>query len=280
MRGINIPPFPRKFENPNLENLFRARLSTTVVMWPDQALPLLCYMCFPNDEAARDDFLRTLWSWQDAVEPPAPLKRLGRIQFDWLRVADIFHLYCDLTGGRHQERRGGPSIGKAITLSSAKAKNWGTGESKLWELWAAYKDVAHLVTAASLICAEVDRRYRLNLLPHLALDPEQIIPFQMTMLMPDLVLAVAMDFQRVGLAIGVGDKIKSVIDPDTLWRIPTDIDLNIVLVPLPFRKLPRQDLVVLNNRLAGNRGRANRKPEQSATATSPFVTSTGPEGNE
>jgi hypothetical protein len=134
------------------------------------------------------------------------------------------------------------------------------------------------VTAASLVCAEVRHRYDLKLLPQLALDPEQISPFQMTMLMPDLVLAVAMDFQRVGLAIGIDDKTK--LDPDTLWRIPTDIDLNITPVPLPFRKLTRQDLVVLNNRVAGNRGRANRKPKQSTTVTSPSLASTGPEENE
>ena len=139
MRVMNIPPFPRKIEILDLENFLRTRLSTKVVMWPNQALPLLCYMCFPNDEAARDDLLSTLWSWEDASEPPATLDKLRRIQADWLRVADVFHLYCDLIEGQHQQRRGGPSIGKAITLVSAKAKDWGTGKSKLWELWTAYK---------------------------------------------------------------------------------------------------------------------------------------------
>jgi hypothetical protein len=257
VRGINIPPFPRKFENPDLENLFRTRLSTTVVMWPDQALPLLCYMCFPDDEAARDDLLRTLWSWQDAVEPPAPLKKLGRIQFDWLRVADIFHLYCDLTGGRHQKQRGGPSIGKAITLASAKAKNWGTGKSKLWELWTAYKDVAHLVTAASLIYREVRNRYSASPPGPFGLNPTQFVPFQMAMLMPDLVLAVAMEFERYGL--GSEARPEPAFDLDTLWRIPADIDV----APFPplIRKLRTQDLAVLNARRAGNRGRARPKTE-------------------
>jgi len=258
VRGINIPPFPRKFENPDLENLFRTRLSTTVVMWPDQALPLLCYMCFPDDEAARDDLLRTLWSWQDAVEPPAPPKKLGRIQFDdWLRVADIFHLYCDLTGGRHQKQRGGPSIGKAITLASAKAKNWGTGKSKLWELWTAYKDVAHLVTAASLICREVRNRYSASPPGPFGLNPTQFVPFQMAMLMPDLVLAVAMEFERYGL--GSEARPEPAFDLDTLWRIPADI--NVAPFPPLIRKLRTQDLAVLNARRAGNRGRARPKTE-------------------
>jgi len=257
MRVMNIPPFPRKIEIPDLENFFRTRLSTTVVMWPEQALPLLCFMCFPNDEAARDDLLRTLWSWQDASQRPAAPDKLGRIQADWLKVADILHLYCDLVGGRHQERRGGPSIGKAITLASAKAKNWGTRKSKLWELWTAYKDVAHLVTAASLVRKEVRNRYSASPPGPLGLNPTQFVPFQMAMLMPDLVLAVAMEFERYGLRSEA--RPEPAFDLDTLWRIPANI--NVVPFPPPIRKLGPQDLVVLNERRAGTRGRAKAKTQ-------------------
>jgi hypothetical protein len=254
---MNIPPFPRKIEIPDLENFFRTRVSTTVVMWPEQALPLLCFMCFPNDEAARDDLLRALWSWQDTSEPPATLDKLGRIQADWLKVADIFHLYCDLIGGRHQERRGAPSIGKAITLASANAKNWGTGKSKLWELWTAYKDVAHLVTAASLVRREVRNRYSASPPGPLGLNPTQFVPFQMAMLMPDLVLAVATEFERYGL--GSEAHPEPAFDLDALWRIPADI--NVAPFPPLVRKLSPQDFVVLNARRAGNRGRAKPKAE-------------------
>jgi hypothetical protein len=160
MRVMEIPGFPRKIEILDLDNLFRARLSQTVVMWPQQAIPLLGYMCHPNDPAARDDLLRTLRSWPEASEsaPPTVPDRLGRIQTDWLRVADIFHAHCDLVKGRHQARRGGPSIGKAITLVDANAKSRGTGAATLWKNWSTYKDVAHLVTAAALICREARRR--------------------------------------------------------------------------------------------------------------------------
>jgi hypothetical protein len=254
---MNIPPFPRKIEIPDLENFFRTRLSTTVVMWPEQALPLLCFMCFPNDEAARDDLLSTLWSWQDASQGPAAPDKLGRIQADWLKVADIFHPYCDLIGGRHQERRGGPSIGKAITLASTNAKNWGTGKSRLWALWTAYKDVAHLVTAATLITAEVRNRYRDRPPASAGLNPTQFVPFQTALLMPDLVLAVATEFERYGL--GADARPEPAFDPDTLWRIPADV--NVVPVPLPMRKLRPQDLGVLNARRAGNRGRVKPKIE-------------------
>ena len=257
MRVMNIPPFPRKIEIPDLENFFRTRLSTTVVMWPEQALPLLCFMCFPNDEAARDDLLRALWSWQGASQRPAAPDKLGRIQADWLKVADILHLYCDLVGGRHQERRGGPSIGKAITLASAKAKNRGTRKSKLWELWTAYKDVAHLVTAASLVRKEVRNRYSASPPGPLGLNPTQFVPFQMAMLMPDLVLAVAMEFERYGLRSEA--RPEPAFDLDTLWRIPANI--NVVPFPPPIRKLGPQDLVVLNERRAGTRGRAKAKTQ-------------------
>jgi len=55
-------------------------------MWPGQALPLLCYMCAPNDEGARNAILRILWSWahhsgnrrrigaDGGPDRPAPLK--------------------------------------------------------------------------------------------------------------------------------------------------------------------------------------------------------------
>ena len=257
MRVLDIPPFPRQIEILDLENFLITRIRETIVMWPSQAVPLLGAMCHPNDEAERDKLKDILRSWADHSGPgrPAVPGALGRIQTNWLKVADIFHVYCDLIGGRHQERRGGPSIGKAITLVSANAKNWGTGESKLWDLWKAYKDVAHLVTAATLICAEVRSRYGVRPPRPAGLSPTQFVPFQITLLMPDLVVAVAMEFERYGLESDA--RPEPVLDPDTLWRIPADI--NVVPFPPLIRKLRSQDLIVLNDRRAGNRGRAKPK---------------------
>jgi hypothetical protein len=184
---------------------------------------------------------------------------VGKTPHSGLLVADIFHLYCDLIGGRHQERRGGPSIGKAITLASTNAKNWGTGKSNLWALWTAYRDVAHLVTAATLITAEVRIRYRDRPPASAGLNPTQFIPFQMALLMPDLVLAVAIEFERYGLALVSEVRTEPAFDPDTLWHVPTDI--NVAPFPLPIRKLRRQDVSVLNARRAGNRGRFKPKTE-------------------
>jgi len=63
MRVMEIPRFSRQIEILDLENFVRTRLSQTVVMWPDQAVPLLGYMCHPNDPEARDVFVRMLWRW-------------------------------------------------------------------------------------------------------------------------------------------------------------------------------------------------------------------------
>jgi hypothetical protein len=130
------------------------------------------------------------------------------------------------------------------------------GEANLWKRWSTYKDVAHLVTAATLICAEVCSRFRGRLLGPTGLSPTQFVPFQMALLMPDLVLAVAMEFERYGLGSVSDARAEPALDPDSVWRIP--VYINVVPLPPPFRKLSPRDIVVLNNRRAGNRGRANR----------------------
>jgi hypothetical protein len=254
MRVMEIPGFPQKVEITDLDKFYRARLSETDVMWPEQAISLLGYMCYPNDPEARAALRRTMWSWSGSEAPTIP-EGLDRIERDWPRVADIFHRYCDLVEGQHQARRGGPSIGKAITLVAANAESLGTGTSTLWKNWSAYKNVAHLVTAAALICAEARTRYRHEPLGPFGLSWDQFRPFQMAFLMPDLVLAVD-DFERLGLSVVSDARTKPTLDPQTVWRIPPDI--NVTLLPLLKRKIRRQDLSVLNRRRAGNRGQAKK----------------------
>lgn len=253
MRVMEIPPFPRRLENPDLENLFEARLSQAIVLWPEQAISLVGCMGWPNDVAARDEGLRILRSWpEDSKTVPA---RLRRIQYEWLRVADIFHTYRDLMDGKHQKRRGGPSIGKAITLVEANAESRGTGAASLWLLWDRYKDVAHLVTSATVICAEARTRAGNEPFGPFGLSVDQFGPFQMAMLMPDLVLAVGLEFEQRGLSHIPHARSEPALDPETLWRIPQDI--NVAPLSPPARKIRSQDLAILHERRAGNRGRAN-----------------------
>jgi hypothetical protein len=251
MREMEIPPFPRKFANPDLDFL-RQRLSQTIVLWPGQAIPLVGYMAWPNDPAARDDGLRMLRSWGHGSTAVPP--RLHRIQHQWLRVADVFHCYCDLMDGHHQTRRGGPSIGKAVTLVAAKAQSRGTNEASLWHYWEKYKDVAHLVTAAALICREARIQSRKSPFGPLGLSVNQLVAFQMGMLMPDLVLAVAVEFEARGLRKPSVARTKPAFDPQTSWRIPPDI--NVEAFPHLIRELGPDDLAILNARRAGNRGKA------------------------
>ena len=49
MRIMEIPGFRDHIEFSDLDNLYKFRLSQDVVLWPEQAIPLLGYMCWPND---------------------------------------------------------------------------------------------------------------------------------------------------------------------------------------------------------------------------------------
>ena len=265
MRVTEIPPFPRRIEIRDLEKFIRTRLSQTFVMWPAQAIALVGYMCWPNDAAARSEALTMLKNWPNEVDRASVPRRLHRIQHEWLRVADIFNVYWDLVAGQHQARRGGASIGKAIALVAANTKSRGTSEASLWHFWKTYKDVAHLVTAATAICAEARNRRRDE---PFGLSEDQFQPFQMAMLMPDFVLCVALECERFGLnsVLDASTQIEPIsdaeptsdteakLDPETLWRIP--LDINVVPIPPPTRKIRAEDIAVLNARRAGNRGRA------------------------
>ena len=72
---MEIPSFPRPIAIPDLDTLFTARLNEEIVMWPDHAIPVLGYMCYPNDEAARQGVVSLLRSWpnyEGPGEPPVP----------------------------------------------------------------------------------------------------------------------------------------------------------------------------------------------------------------
>ncbi|MGE4004152.1 MAG: hypothetical protein AB7I48_28550 [Planctomycetaceae bacterium] len=259
MRLMQIPPFRRKVKITNLRYFLKTRLRQNRIMKPEQAIPLVGYMCYPNDRAKRKALQTELQIrlHETNAMPDGFPRRLLRIQHDWLRIADIFHLHRDLVEGRHQARRGGPSIGKAITLAAANTKSRGTGVASLWKKWSSYKDVAHIVTAATLICAEARTRFRQWSPGPTGLRLSQFGPLQMALLMPDLVLAVGLEFERTGLTAAPHASSKPTTDSKTLWRIPPDV--NVVPIPPQTRKIRGQDLIVLNKRRAGNRGRANAR---------------------
>ena len=68
MRFMDIPPFPRAIEIPDFEFFLRQRLSQKVVLWPEQAIPLVGYMGWPNDPEARAASVAILREWSEGSQ--------------------------------------------------------------------------------------------------------------------------------------------------------------------------------------------------------------------
>jgi hypothetical protein len=267
----------------NIGDLIKKRLVENIALFPHQSSRLISYIAWPNDETARDGWMRVHVNsaaaaresndrtgnqprettskvdphWAAAWETPEVfLRRLKLIQQHWARAADILHLHYDLAQGGHQKRRGGPSVGKAIHLLAATAKVKGTAKSKLWEIWRRYKDVAHLTAAAVLVSAEAQHRHRAE---RWEVPTNRLRPLHVIDLLPDLVLGVAMTFEKYGLEAPVHGREGPLFDPATLWRIPDEIGLS--AVPPPARRIRAEDTAVLNARRAGHRGK--RRPSKA-----------------
>jgi hypothetical protein len=254
MRELQIPGFPgRRINITELESLTKGRLLQDIVIWPNQAVTLVGYMAWPNDEDARNRWIDA-YKRNDASELRTLLRKLKIIQQHWARIGDIIQSHYNLTQGRHQLTRAGASVGKAIELIDANARSKGTGRAKLWEIWAAYRDVAHLVTAAVLISADVQIRHRAA--PY-GLKLHQFQPYRMAMLLPELVIAIARTIEKYGLQHVPHGRTEPLFDRKLFWRIPKNI--KVAAIPLPVRRLTRTDVEVLNARRAGNRGKAKRR---------------------
>ena len=139
MRTMSIPPFSERVEIADIGAFTNARLAKKFNL-SQQALA--GYMLYPADEDARASFEAALGSVPDPLR--LNLKGMSRIQYRWLRVADVLHLYYDMAVGGHQSRRGGPTISKAVHLApkirklSVRASLlFGApgNPSKMWRLW-------------------------------------------------------------------------------------------------------------------------------------------------
>lgn len=53
MRLVSIPRFKRQIEILDFDFFVRTRLNQTIVIWPEEAIPLAGYMAWPNDPEAR-----------------------------------------------------------------------------------------------------------------------------------------------------------------------------------------------------------------------------------
>jgi hypothetical protein len=250
MRTMEIPCLPQKISFVDLENLYRTRLQQKPDVGSSAAIPLLGYMAWPGDPVARQNGMNILRSWLNGEDRNPDFKL---IQQHWSHVADIVNLHHALSEGRHQESRGGASVGKAIFLASKRIRARGAKQPSLWRHWGEYKDVAHLIAAAILVCFDMQMRNRQR---PLGLGLQELLPMRVVCSLPDLVLGIALTYERYGLGSTAKGGTEPMLDPETVWRIPADI--NIEPVPLPSRSILSEEVIVLNTRRAGNRGRANR----------------------
>jgi hypothetical protein len=260
LRYMDIPAFEKAIEIADFEFFVRSRLNQAIILWSEQAFPLAGYMGWPNDPDARAASVRMLRDWP--MGSKAVPEGLRQIQTDWTRVADIFNLHYDLAKGGHQAKRGGASVGEAIELAAAQSKVKGTSKANLWETWKAYKDVAHLVAAATIIADYALRTAKLKPFAESGLALNQIQPLQLTLLLPDFVLSLALLIQSYGLSNVPPAREQPMLNPETLWRIRPD--MNVSPIARPLRKIGRRGIGVLNKRRAGNRGQ--RQASQSQTA--------------
>jgi hypothetical protein len=114
--------FPKRIEISDVKSLIDARLNGKFTL-SEQAAALAEYILYPASEAARTSFASVLRSCADPLR--LNLKGTRRIQYRWLRAADVFHSYYDMAAGGHQSRRGGASLSKACAPRCGKhQKPW------------------------------------------------------------------------------------------------------------------------------------------------------------
>jgi hypothetical protein len=71
------------------------------------------------------------------------------------------------------------------------------------------------------------------------------------------VISIAMTIETYGLQCVAVGRTEPLFDPESLWRLPPDINLP-PLEP-PTRRITKTDQTVLNARRAGNRGRRKQR---------------------
>ena len=119
MRTMRIPPFPDRVEIADIATFTNARLAGEF-KFSEQARPWLG-IC--SIRPAKLLGLRSDRAPLVSRSAPAQSKGMRRIQYQWLRVADVFHLYYDMAIGGHQSRRGGATISKAVHLAAKNTKS-------------------------------------------------------------------------------------------------------------------------------------------------------------
>jgi hypothetical protein len=249
MRFMEIPPFSDAGAAvSDFADVCRARLTSGLSTAGPIGVQLLGYMIEPDWEHRRENATRLIREGLRDEEAEPLRERLETLQRHWAGLTDILQLHHAICVGEHQKHRGGASVGKAIHLVAHSAEAKGTGAARLWTVWKANKDVAHLAAASVLMAANMMEHHKRG---SLGANLQQLLPFRVVLLVPEFVLGLAITIQQYGLEYCRNDETAPLFDPETLWRIP---DIGVVHLSFPPRILNTSELAILNARRAGNRG--------------------------
>ena len=193
MRVMEIPSFQEARSFSDLANLYRARIIQRPDLHASMALPLLGYMAWPNDPAARGDGVKLLTRWIKGHDVRIDFKLIHQ---NWACVADVVSWHYAIAQGAHQKSRGGASINKSVFFVSRRTKGRGAKEATLWRHLAKYKDVSHLIASTVLVCADMQVT---NSRAPFGIGLQELLPIRVVCLVPDLIIALALSYQKYGL---------------------------------------------------------------------------------
>jgi hypothetical protein len=229
--------------------------------FPAASLLLVAYMAWPNNEAERNGWMATSTAsfaarQVESTRAESPTKqvtfelfggfrviadssfsymmeKLTAVQQRWSRVADVLQAVIDIKHEMRRPIRGGASISKAYDL--LKGYPALPRKSQLSKDWSDFRDVAHLIAAAAAIASRGRDR---------AEGASAVLTA--VMLVPEVVLALALAYQRFGLTFRPHGRGVPILPPETLWRVPDVEDAPVL--PLLIRRLSAPDLEYLTNK--------------------------------
>ena len=270
MRVMNLPELPAGPSSVDeCIGLYVDRLPADEFLWPRLSLSLTAYMAWPNAAAQRDSWIASyialfiqncgdaavhnaskLQDWTalenfgglGAIAKPALdhlTDEIAQTQREWLWVADIFHKIVDIAHDVRVPPGGGPSISKAVELCELEVS--APGHSQLRRAWSDFRDVAHLLTAGAYLAHGGINK----------VESQEASILKAIWIAPDAVLALASGFQEFGLQPQPVRNKSTILQRDTLWRVPP------ALIPekpfVPFRLLTKEQLEYLQTRRAAKK---------------------------
>jgi hypothetical protein len=261
MRTMNMPGFPG--ERISIEiaaPILRTRLSAREIHYLDHSLRLIAYMTWPNDENMRNVWMASQIAMygesHEMIEFPVKADEAGfplaaqKISKEYFERFGVLPLAQYASKGLHEEIKAtaerdwqlvantflqhynmfhefgsgvsGASLGKVSYLVSKTFNDRGASETKVNIAWRRLKDVAHLITATVLLAHEAITR---NKDESWDIPAKRMHPYHIALMVPEVILAVAMEYQAYGLEAIPHSREETLLSPETIWRIPDEINI-------------------------------------------------------